>query len=146
MCEFASWKVYKGKVYFLTDADLNTKEGKKLLKPEVIDDLSGHGAIENYYPELSGKGENKECTDFSTPDNFPEKIVRAIKSGKMTKFGMNLDLLNDKGKAEYEKIKQSALAEYEKIEQPAWAEYKKIEQSAFWKIFKNSENRNERWK
>ena len=32
MCEFISWKEYKGKNYFLTNADLDTKEGRKLLK------------------------------------------------------------------------------------------------------------------
>jgi hypothetical protein len=123
MCEFASYKVYKGKVYFIKDSDLNTKEGKKLLKPEVIGDLCGHGAIENYYPELAGKGVNKECTDFSTPKNFPKEIVRAIKSGKLSRIGFSLQLLNEKGQAEYEKIEQPAWAEYEKIRQSALAEY-----------------------
>ena len=155
-------------MYFLKDSDLDIKEGRKLLKLDVIVDISGHGAIENYYPELAGKGENKECVDFSTPNNFPKEIVRAIKSGRMTKFGINLTLLNAKGQAEYQKIKQPALAEYrkikqqawaeyqkikqpalaeyEKIEQQAWAEYQKIKQPAFWKIFKALKNRNENWR
>ncbi len=135
MCEFISWKEYKGKICFLKDSDLNTKEGEKLLKPEVVADLSGHGAIENYYPELAGKGENKECTNFSSSANFPKEIVRAIKSGKMSRIGFNSQLLNDKGKAEYEKIKGPALAEYKKIEGPA-----------FWKVFKDLKNRPQEWR
>jgi hypothetical protein len=130
MCEFVSWKEYKGKNYFLTNTDLDTKEGKKLLNPEVRDDICGHGAIENFYPELKGKGTNKECTDFSTPNNFPKEIVEAIKQGKMSRIGICLDVLNEEGRAEYLKIEQSAKAEYEKIKQPAWAEYEKIEQPA----------------
>ena len=168
MCEFASWKVYKDKVYFLQDSDLNTKEGRKLLHPEVIADLPGHGAIESYYPELKGKGENKECTDFSTPDNFPKEIAKAIKGGKITRFGIGKALLNNEGlakykkieqaalakyekirqsaRAEYEKIRQPAWAEYEKIRQPALAEYEKIRQPAFWKIFAQKKFRNEAWR
>ena len=130
MCQFISWKCFGGKNYFLTNEDLDTKEGKKLLKPDVVDDLCGHGAIEHYYPELKGKGENKECTDFSTPDKFPKDIVKAIKQGKLSRIGICLDVLNALGKTEYNKIKQPAWAEYNKIEQLAWAEYNKIEQPA----------------
>jgi len=131
MCEFASWKEYKGKVYFLKDSDLSTKEGNELLKPNVIADLCGHGAIESYYPELNGKGENKECINFSSPKNFPKEIVQAIKAGKMTRFGITKELLTQQAYAEYEKIKQQTQAEYEKIEQPAYAEYLKIKQQAY---------------
>ena len=168
MCEFASWKVYNKKVYFLKDLDLNTREGRKLLDKTVIADLCGHGAIESFYPELKGKGSNEECTNFSSPDNFPKEIVQAIKDGKMTRFGIAIGLLIPSALAEYQKIKQpalaeyqkieqSALAEYEKIEQSAWAEYEKIEQPAlaeyekikqpaFWKLFSNPKNRIETWR
>ena len=131
MCEFASWVEYKGKAYFLVNSDLDTKEGRELLEPEFKDDLCGHGAIRKYYPELKDNGENKECTNFSTPVNFPKEIVKAIKLGKLSKFEICLDILNDLGKAEYKKIEQPAYAEYLKIEQPAYAEYEKIEQPAY---------------
>jgi hypothetical protein len=131
MCQFNSWKEYNGKVYFLTNEDLDTKEGKKLLNPDVVADLCGHGAVESYYPELKGKGLNRECSDFSSPGNFPKEIVKAIKQGKLSRIGICLDVLNKEGRAEYKKIKQPAWAEYNKIEQPAWAEYNKIEQSAW---------------
>ena len=131
MCEFISWKSYEGKNYYLTNEDLETKAGKELLKPEFVADICGHGAIEHYYPELKGKGSNEECSDFSSPNNFPKEIVKALKQGKLTKIGIVLDILNDAGRQEYEKIEQSALAEYKKIQQPAYAEYEKIQQSAW---------------
>ena len=159
MCNFVSWKEYKGKVYFLQNVDLDTKDGKKLLKDEYRNDIEGHGAIEHYYPELSGKGENKECEDFSTPDNFPKEIVEAIKQGKLSRIGICLDVLNKQGKDkykritqpardEYERIRQSAWAEYEKIRQASYAraEYEKIRQSAFSKVVSQRKYRNQNWK
>jgi hypothetical protein len=131
MCEFISWKEHQGKNYFLTNADLDTKEGKKLLLTEVKADLCGHGAIESFYPELKGKGINKECKDFSSPDNFPSEIVDAIKKGKLSRIGICLDVLNDKGKTKYEEIRQPASAKYEKIKQQAWAKYLEIKQQAY---------------
>jgi vacuolar-type H+-ATPase subunit E/Vma4 len=141
MCQFVSWIEYKGKEYFLINADLETKAGEKLLKPEVIADLCGHGAILSYYPELKGKGENGECSNFSKQSNFPKAIAKAIKQGKMSRIDICLDVLNDKGKkqyhkindqawAEYHKINDPALAEYNKISDPAWAEYEKISDPA----------------
>ena len=55
MCEFVSWIEYDGEEYFLTNADLETKAGRQLLKSDVRDDLCGHGAIMAYYPELKDK-------------------------------------------------------------------------------------------
>ena len=98
---------------------MDTKEGKKLLTEEYRDDICGHGAIEHFYPELKGKGEKKECIDFSTPKNFPKEIVEALK-GNLSKIGICLDILNEAGKKEYQKIKQSAYAEYDKIKQSAY--------------------------
>ena len=135
MCQFISWKFYEGKNYFLTNEDLDTKEGKKLLKSDVIADLYGHGALQSYYPELEHKGNNLECSDFSSPDNFPKEIVKAIKQGKLSRIGICLDILNVIGKAEYKKI-----------EQPAWAEYEKIEQIIFSEIVKQKKYRKDNWK
>ncbi len=90
MCEFMSWIEYQGKIYFLDDNKLNTKEGRELLQylgDRKYEDIPGHGAILHYYPELKHKGKDKECTDFSTPDNFPSKIVEAIKKGLFVNFG-----------------------------------------------------------
>ena len=162
MCQFVSWIEEDKEVYYLDNNSLMTKEGKKLLKylkdNNSLCDLQGHGALRRYYPELKGK--NKECSDFSTPNNFPKKIVKSIKNMEMTNilFGEEkpLGLLNEAGQSEYKKIQQSAWAEYEKIQQSAWAEYEKIEQSALaeyekieqktlWDLFKQKKYRNSEW-
>ena len=130
MCEFISWIEFEGKEYFLVNTDLDTKEGKKLLLPEVRADLCGHGAIRSYYPELKNKGKNKECSDFSSPKNFPSSIVKLLKKGKLCRIGNYEQILNADGKKRYHKITDPALAEYHKIIDPALAEYTKITDQA----------------
>ena len=126
MCEFISWIEYDGHEYFLKNNDLETKEGMKLLKSDVKDDLCGHGAILAYYPELKNKGIHKECEDFSTQKNFPKSIAKAIKNGELSKIGICPDVLTAPALAEYNKITAPALAEYNKITDTAWVEYNKI--------------------
>jgi len=167
MCEFVSWIKKDNTVIFLTGDDVfHSKRGKELQKySQDPDDLSGHGAIRWFY-DFTG-GVDKECTDFTTPDNFPKKIVKAIKSGKMRGLGISKQLLTKQAYAEYKKIERQALAEYEKIWRLAWAEYKKIRrlalakyekieqrayaeyekirQRAFWDLFNNEKNRSKAW-
>ena len=147
MCEFVSWKEVDKDVFFLTNKDLKPRKLKeyKEYNSNWREDLCGHGAIDWFYPEIKGNGKHKECTDFSTPDNFPPLVVEAIKNMEMTNIGFSLGLLNDKGKAEYLKIEQPARTEYEKIQQPAWAEYLKIQQSDMWKLFRQKKYRNPKW-
>ena len=151
MCEFVSWIEYKDDVFFLTNDCLRTKEGKALrcyLKDQFGEDIKGHGAIRRYYNIPAGKGSNKECTNFSTPDKFPAKIVEAITTGHMSGIcgvALPVDILSGPAWAEYEKIEGPALAEYEKIEGPALAEYEKIRGRAFWKIAVNPRNRVKEW-
>ena len=177
MCEFISWIEYENKNYFLTDKDLESKEGKSIIKflgSSFREDIKGHGAIRTYFngvnQELGKKlqwGKEKENTDLSSPDNFPPQIVLAIKEGRMSRIGMSLDLLNNKGiekynkitdqalaeynkitdqaLAEYNKIKYQALAEYNKITDQALAEYNKITDPAFWKLFSQKKYRNPLW-
>ena len=155
MCEFISWIEYEKKNYFLTDKDLESKEGKSLIKflgNNFQEDIKGHGAIRTYFnggnQELGKKlqwGKEKENTDLSSPDNFPPEIVLAIKEGRMSRIGMSLDLLNDKGEKEYNKITDQAWAEYNKIKDPALAEYNKIKDQEFWKIFSQKKYRNPLW-
>ena len=94
----------------------------------------GHGAIDFYFEIDPKKGINRECTDFSTPDNFPSEIATAIKTGKFRGLGICLAILS-----------QHALVEYEKIKQPALAEYEEIQQLAFWDLFVNFKNRKKVW-
>ena len=45
-----SWVEYRGKEYFLTNKELTTKEGRKLVKyVGRLEDLQGHGAIRHYF-------------------------------------------------------------------------------------------------
>jgi len=86
MCEFISWKEMEdGRILFLTsDLIFNSKRGKELQRYDgTKEDWLGHGAIQ-YYFELNGRdGVDRECDDFSSPNNFPPEIVTAIKAGKM---------------------------------------------------------------
>jgi len=120
--------------------------------------LCGHGAILSFYPELKGRGIKKECTDFSTQENFPKSIVKALKKGQLCKIGdyakwtLNKEGLNrynkirDQALTEYNKIRDPAWAEYNKINDQAWAEYEKIKNQAFIKIISQKKFRNKNWK
>ena len=159
MCDFISWIEFEGKNYWLTNECLLTKDGKalrKFLGPKFTEDIKGHGACAEYW-NLKQNGTHKECTDFSSPDNFPAEIVRDIKAGNLSYIGYDLGLLNDKGQAEYQKVKGPAWAEYLKVTGPAEAEYLKVKGQAraeyekvyltsFWKIFKVKKNRAKGWK
>ena len=137
MCEFIS-AIKSGEDYFyLTKDDLKGKKFNEYKKYNSLwkDDIYGHGAIEFFYPDI--KGEHWECEDFSSPDNFPECIVKDIKEGMFEGLGICLDVLNKEGKEEFEKIKDSAYAKYEKITNSVYAKYLKIRKPAcakYWKI------------
>ena len=161
MCERYSWIEKDGEVIFLTADDVfKTKRGKALQKHTCQDDWYGHGAVRWYYHFTDGI--DRECTDFSTPKNFPAELVEAIKDGKMWGFGITEKMkamLLAPAWAEYKKIQQSAWAEYEKIQksafswakfmklQPsAWAKYQKTAQKNFAGLFKNPNNRKKCWR
>src|SRR5574337_117944 len=157
MCDFISWIEFKSDILFLTYHDIfETERGKELrVYCQSADDLIGHGAIRWYYDIKGGK--ERECTDFSTPANFPERIIRALKNGEFSGLAIAPQLLEQSAWAEYEKVIQPALAEYDKVRQSAWAEYDKVRQSAwaeyekvrqkrFWGLFETPENRIEAWR
>ena len=132
MCEFISWKEYNGKIWFLTDKVVKPRLAEfKKYNPGWRDDLSGHGAIEWFFNLPSQCEANKECTDFSSPKNFPPEIVEAIKAGALSTIGYGVHILTEPARAEYEKIRGLALAEYEKIERQALVEYEKIRGQAW---------------
>lgn len=174
MCTFLSAVKTKSKGedkwYFLTHHLIhNTPRGELIQKQfPGSDELIGHAAIRAYFQLRDGKCENWECSDFSTPDNFPAVIVKAIKRGNFRGFGTPKGLLSQPAAAEYEKATQQAWAEYKKATQQAWAEYEKATQlaaaeclkafqqawaeyekakePAFWDLFASPENRNPAWK
>ena len=137
MCEVMSWIEHRGTIKFLTGETITSEKFLKWAKERFIspDDYFSHGTIRAWFRIDADDGNNKECTDFSTPNNFPSKISDAIKSGLMRGVPIGTDeiehLLSQPAWDEYEKICQPAWAEYEKICQPAWAEYKRICQPAW---------------
>jgi hypothetical protein len=173
MCEFVSW-IEKGqgekkKVIFLTGKQVfETKKGQQLFKDLSNDDFIGHGGIRRYYGLEQDEGRNKECTDFSSPENFPLVIANAIKNGEMRGMPIVEQLLNtpawaecnkicNTARAECNKICNTAWAEYNKICNTAWAEYNKIYNTAraeynkicttaFWDLFADPDNRIGAWR
>ena len=130
MCHFISWIENGSELQFLTANDVfNTKRGRELQKHCRHDaDVVGHGAIE-FFTETSG-GVHKECTDFSTPKNFPEVIVAAIKAGAFAGLGTPKGLLNKKAQAKYDKVCDAAWAECEKVREAALVECEKVRGAA----------------
>ena len=149
MCEFISWTEYKGKLYYISNYELNTPDGQALrrkLNYDFYEEIKGHGAIKTYFGLPHSKCKDNECSDFSTPNNFPAEIAEKIKAGEFSEIGVAEGLLTQPARAEYEKVEQPARAEYEKVKQSAWAEYKKVKQSAFWKLYADPKNRIEAWR
>ena len=142
-----SWIEKDKSILFLTaNMVFNSEKGKKLQAwSGNSDDYTGHGTIRFYYELDLYDGIDKECTDFSTPANFPNAITHAIKDGKMRGLGMDRGLLTLQACAEHEKAERQAWIEYHKVEKLAWAEYEKIKQQAFWDLFAIPENRNPAW-
>lgn len=104
MCEFVSWIEKDGEVIYLTGKDVfHIKAGKKLQKYcGNAADLVGHGAIRKFY-NFEG-GYEKECSDFSSPKNFPKEIVNAIKKGEMRGLATPIKLLTKSGQNKYHKL------------------------------------------
>lgn len=160
MCEFVSWIEYKDTLYFLTARELATQEGRALRKylgTAFLNDVCGHGAIRHYYQIPQNKGRNHECTDFSSPDNFPAEIAAVIKAGDFIGVGFSEYLLTKKALAEYERVRAPARAEYERVRDraldecervraPALAEYERVRGQYFWKLFADLKNRIEAWR
>src|SRR4030042_6729462 len=121
MCEFLSWIEEDGKVFYLTPKQIfNTTRGKALQKfCESQDDYVGHGAIRHYYHIAQNDGNNRECVDFSTPDDFPAVLVEAIKAGKFRGFNEQpAKLLPDQiDKAYREQVDQIDKAYREQVDQ-----------------------------
>ena len=133
MCEFVSWVEHEDKLYYLTANLLNTKEGRALKKflaalpcvhgTQYYEDIKGHGAIERYFG-ISGK--HYECTDFSSPKNFPAEIVKALKAGAFRGIGIPSasQVLTKKACADYESKRDALDADYRFKRAPLDADYR----------------------
>ena len=166
MCEFISWVKYNNKPYFLTyDLIHNTPRGDIIQKRfPGAGELVGHSAIRAYF-ELDERGINKECTDFSSPTNFPSEIATALTTGQfrgsitpnvlaiLTTDALKEYAEREKAYAEWEKAsaeREKADAELKKAYaelKKAYAELKKAYavNNIFSEIIALPENRIEAW-
>jgi hypothetical protein len=147
MCEFISWIEKDKKVYFLTDKMVyHTLKGRELRKfCGNQEDYIGHGAIRHYFDDLKD-GENRECSNFSSPKNFPPLIVHAIKVGDFGRLGQPKGLLKAPAWKAYEEAKAPAWKAYEEAKAPAWKAYQEATAPAFWRLFADPDNRVKAWR
>ena len=167
MCEFISW-IEKDigrdkKILFLTyDQIYNTPRGE-ILRGEVgsesPQDFYGHAAIRKYFDFLEG-GMEKECSDFSSPANFPDVISKAIKMGEFRGFilpaGLLRKPLDDRYQADlkslddrYRADRKSLGDKYEADRKPLDDRYRADRKSLgdrYWDLFAIEENRTEAWR
>jgi len=130
VCDFVSWlEDEKGNIYFATSNLLQTKEAKQLVK-EMYDnnfyheDIKGHGFLKAYWPELKNP-KQCECTDLSSPKNFPAEIIKQIKLGNM-RFCLPKEpgqLLLKKASADYQAKCNPLDADYQAKCNPLDADY-----------------------
>ena len=169
MCEFISWIEKGGQLYHLTYRDIYyTRRGKELRDfCKDKDDYIGHGAIRYFYDNFVG-GIQRECTDFSTPNNFPSEIVADIKAGKFrglrTPEGLLAKPLYDKYEADikplYDKYQADIKPLYDKYQagrkplddkyqagrKTLDDKYQADRNNIFWNLFKIKKNRNPLWR
>ena len=132
MCEFISWIERRDRIYFLTGDQLfRSKKGDEFRRTISPDDYCGHGTIRDWYGIDSGDGIDKECSDFSSPANFPHQIVEAIKSNKLRGFPMPQGLLRKPldydYKAKWKLLDDDYWAKLKPIDDDYWAKRKPID-------------------
>lgn len=168
MCEFISWIEKEGQVFFLTYRDIyRTKRGKELREYcNSAYDYIGHGAIRFFYDNFKG-GEEKECTAFSTPENFPNEIAQAIKNNEfngVAPFPFPSALLTKKilmsiptyipllraHKKRVEALEKGTYREWEEAcaewEEAYLVWAKEETQKIAWNLFRDKQNRTPRWR
>ena len=74
MCDFISWVEYDDGIFFLTDAQVLSSEGRKLFKDCQDNDVLGHGAIRRYYSLESYQGTDGEQRNFWETKTLPEPL------------------------------------------------------------------------
>jgi len=137
MCQFVSWVERRGKVYFLTSEQLESERGQKWIQEQKVspDDLCGHGTIRLWYRIDAGDGRDKECTDFSTTDNFPTPIAEAVKAGKFSSFPVPKGLLRWPLDKDYE-AKRNALdkdywTKHNALDEDYWTKHNALDKN-YW--------------
>jgi hypothetical protein len=176
MCHFVSWIEKDGKIYFLQNSDLATKIGKKVRDELQKDgsywaDICGHESLNRIlHVRCKDPKRHQEIENLENPKNLPKEIVKAIKSGAMTRIGIPCDpedLLSKKVARRFRRIsekKERYLSEVlnlidecnnaMEIRIPVYDLRRQIEQKtqgevteAFWILFLSSKNnRADAWK
>jgi len=140
MCQFVSWVERRGKVYFLTSEQLESERGRKWIQEQKVspDDLCGHGTIRLWHRIDAGDGVDKECGDFSTPDNFPTPIAEAVKAGKFNSFPIPAGLLS-------KPLDEDYVAKLKPLDNDYRAKCKALRED-YWALFLIPENRAPKWR
>jgi hypothetical protein len=115
--------------YLFLDHDdaYNTAKGKEIRKRTVNwTDLCGHGALYSFYEGIEN-GYSRECENFSSPEFFPARIVKAIKECKFVGIGYNVKLLTPNGEKEFKERIQKLAKPMEKELKPLKKELKLVE-------------------
>jgi hypothetical protein len=132
MSQHYSWIEKDDKTIFLTADDVfKSRRGKQLRQHTCRWDWHGHGAIRWFYGFTGGR--DRECTEFSTPKNFPPELVTAIVAGRMWGLGitdnMRAMLLAPAWK-QYDAVRAEAWkkyhAKYDAVVIPAWKKYRSV--------------------
>ncbi|MDI6820629.1 MAG: hypothetical protein QMD65_00415 [Patescibacteria group bacterium] len=83
MCDFISWrgiqKDDEKHLFYLTDKEVFSDEGKVKFKDSKDNDVLGHGAI-NLFFELGGEGSQHEVRDFWNLYMLPGEIAKKIQN------------------------------------------------------------------
>jgi hypothetical protein len=75
MCEFISWYESGMKLYYLTDAEVFSEEGKLKLTGCKDNDILGHGAIKKFYEGMDGvQYEERDFWNDTLPKELADKV------------------------------------------------------------------------
>jgi hypothetical protein len=83
MCDFISWisvnKDGENLLFYLTDKEIFSEEGKKKFLDCRDNDVIGHGAIREFF-ELGSRGQEHEVRDFWNSDKLPEELAEKVQN------------------------------------------------------------------
>ena len=152
MCDYISWIEKGDEILFLTGPDVfSSQRGSELQNHcKSKDDLTGHGAIRWFYGIGKDVGKERECTNFSTPANFPKQIVKAIKKGQMWGFGeVPRGILTPALYADYKAKRAPLDADYNAKTNALYADYNAKTNALYadyWALVTDANNRAPAWR
>jgi hypothetical protein len=81
MCDFISWISLERNderlLFYLTDREIFSEEGREKFSDTQDNDVIGHGAIDRFF-DLKSKGRQHEVRDFWNTDKLPQEIADKI--------------------------------------------------------------------